>query len=259
MIKNVFILENKKITGIEDKKAFIEKVLKSCGKTVQISSKDVDLIITLGGDGTFLKGIRLLSKKTLIYGIRYGNVGFLTNSPQDIERKIKRILEGRYVVTKRMLLDLTVKRNNRVILKDFCLNEAVINKKGIRIININVKGKQEPIFNIRADGIIVATPTGSTAHALSAMGPVVQPEVKCFILIPLCPHCLSWRPVILHHKEQVTISVSHESLLVIDGQKEFLLQPADVVSIKKSSRTARTIMDEGFLFKHMQSKFNWNV
>ena len=82
MIKNVFILENKKITGIEDKKAFIEKVLKSCGKTVQISSKDADLVITLGGDGTFLKGIRLLSKKTLIYGIRYGNVGFLTNSPR---------------------------------------------------------------------------------------------------------------------------------------------------------------------------------
>ncbi|MCK9266546.1 NAD(+)/NADH kinase [bacterium] len=259
MIKSVFILANNKIPDIEKKKAPIEKVLKSCGKVVQTSAKGVDLIISMGGDGTFLKGVKLLQNKTFIYGVKYGNVGFLTNSPSDIENKLRKILSGDYIITKRMLLDVSVVRNNQVVLKDLCLNEAVISKTGIRIIDINVEGKREHIFKTRGDGILVSTPTGSTAHALSAMGPIVDPEVKCFIIIPLCPHTLSWRPVILNEKEVLSISIAQNSLLAIDGQKEFALQDKDTVILKKSSKVANTIMDEQLLFSNLKSKFNWNI
>ncbi|HNS32976.1 MAG TPA: NAD(+)/NADH kinase [bacterium] len=260
MINKIFILHNKKIEGIETRKLSLEKMLKSCGKEVQSSSKNVDLIITMGGDGTLLKGVHLLeNNKTLIYGIKYGKVGFLTNSPQDSETKIRKILRGNYVVTERMLLGVTVVRNGRIVLKDFCLNEAFINKHGIRIMDINVAGRRETIFKTRGDGLIVATPTGSTAHSFSAMGPVLDPEMKCFLIIPVCPHTLSWRPVILRDSEIISIEILQDALLVIDGQNEFSLENRDTVVVRKSARTAKTIMDEKFLFRNLQSKFNWSV
>lgn len=260
MIKSVFILANKKIAGIERKKAEVEKVLKSCGKTVKNTSKDVDLIITMGGDGTFLKGVHLLSgSKTLLYGIKYGKVGFLTNSPRDIEKKLKKMLKGGYIVKNRMLLDVAVKRKGKTVFKSFCLNEAVVNKKGIRIIDIRAAGKKEEIFHTRGDGLIAATPTGSTAHSLSAVGPIVAPEVKCFMLVPVCPHTLSWRPVILPDSEEISVFIAQEAVLILDGQIEHPLTGGDVAVIKKSAKTARTIMDEEHFFKNMESKFNWST
>ena len=237
MIKSIFILCNRKIEGIERKKGLVEKALKSCGKTVKKSAKDVDLIITMGGDGTFLKGVHLLeNSKTLIYGIKYGNVGFLTNSPAEIEKKLKKIAEGNYIVKKRMLLDICLKRNGRIILKDFCLNEAFLSKKGIRIIDIVAAGKRETILKARGDGLIISTPTGSTAHSLSAMGPIVAPEVKCFILIPVCPHTLSWRPVILPENEHLSVTVRQDSVLVLDGQKEYPLENIQASAPSKANR-----------------------
>ncbi len=258
MIKKIFILANKKIPGIDRKVLSLDKLLKSCGKEVKTSAEDVDLIIALGGDGTLIKGVHMLEKRALIYGIKYGKLGFLTNSPQDADKKIRKILKGEYSVTRRMLLDVSVKRNGRTLSKNICLNEAVIHRKGIRIININVSGSREPIFRIRGDGLIISTPTGSTAHSLSALGPVADPELKCMILLPVCPHTLSWRPVILRDSERISVEMAQDGILILDGQKELPLAQGDTVSIKKSPRTADTIMDDKLFFRNLESKFSWN-
>lgn len=259
MIKSVFILANKKIPDIEEKLSLVEEVLKTCGKTVEKSLQNVDLIITMGGDGTFLQGTRLLNNRTLIYGIKYGKVGFLTNNPSNIESKIAKIVSGKYNIVERSMLEAKVVRDKKIIFKDTCLNEILITKQHIRIIDIYLKGRKEILFQTRGDGVIISTPTGCTAHALSAMGPIVEPSIKCFIIIPICPHTLSWRPVIINDNEEISADISQDAILVIDGQREFVLEEKDIVVIKKSPKIARTIMDEESLFKTLQSKFSWNI
>jgi NAD+ kinase len=259
-IKKIFILTNKKIEGIEEEKERVERLLKKCGKSVQNSPEGVDLIITMGGDGTFLKGVHLIKNpETLIYGIKYGNVGFLANSVENLDKKIKKIVEGDFKPCKRMLMDITVKKGGKAI-RDFCLNEAVIFRKGIRIINMDVTGRKETIFEkIRGDGLIISTPIGSTAHSLSALGPVVVPDIECMLIIPVCPHTVSWRPVVVPPDENLTVSISPEASLVIDGQRELELNEADTITVKKSSKTVRIIMDDRAFFKRLRSKFNWGM
>jgi len=259
-IQKVFVLAKKEIKGIEEEKRKIEALLKKWGKDVQNSPEGVDLIITMGGDGTFLKGVHLIENSgTFIYGIRYGKVGFLANSVEDIENKLKRIVAGDFKPCKRMLLDVVIKKSSKTI-KDICLNEVVAFRKGIRIISMDVTGSKEKIFSqMRGDGMIVSTPTGSTAHSLSAIGPVVAPDVECFLIIPVCPHVLSWRPVVIPSDEKITVRVSPEAALVVDGQRELELDETDTVTIKKSSKTVKIIMDDRSFFKRLTSKFNWGI
>lgn len=260
MIKKVFILANKKIEGIEKEKERIERLFKRCGKGVHNSPEDVDLVITMGGDGTFLKGVHLIkNSETLLYGIKYGKVGFLANSVKDIESKLKRIMDGDFKPCKRMLLDVTIRKEGRTI-RDFCLNEVVAFRKGIRIIDMTVTGGKETIFKgLRGDGLIISTPVGSTAHSLSALGPVIAPNVECLLIIPVCPHTVSWRPVIISPDEKISVTVSPEAVLVVDGQREFELSAADTVNVKKSAKTVKIIMDDGSFFKKLESKFNWSA
>jgi len=260
-IQKIFILaNNNKIKGIEEKRERLERLLIKCGKTVQNSPEGVDLVITMGGDGTFLKGVHLIKNpETLIYGIKYGNVGFLVNSVEDLDRKIKRIIEGDFKPCKRMLMDITVKKGGKAI-RDFCLNEAVIFRKGIRIINITVAGKKETIFEkIRGDGLIISSPIGSTAHSLSALAPVIVPDMECLLITPVCPHTISWRPVVVPPDEKVTVRVSPEASLVVDGQRELELNETDTVTVRKSSKAIRIIMDDRAFFKRLRSKFNWGM
>jgi len=257
MIKSVFILHNKKIPGIEKEKDRIEKLLKKCGKVVKNSPEGVDLIITMGGDGTFLKGVHLVdSPRTFVYGIKYGKVGFLTHSAEDIEESVKKVLAGNFKTSRRILLEISVKRKGKSI-KDFCLNEVVVFRKGIRIIDISVTSRKEEIFNrLRCDGIIVATPTGSTAHSLSASGPVVSPDTECLLLVPVSPHSLCWRPVVIPSKEVLSIEVSPEALIVIDGQREIAVNSFDRIVVKKATKRVNIIIEDGF-FNRLRSKFHW--
>ncbi|MCM8820801.1 MAG: NAD(+)/NADH kinase [Candidatus Omnitrophica bacterium] len=257
MIKKVFILHNTKIKGIEKAKEEIERLLKSCGKVVENSPKDVDLVITMGGDGTFLKGVHLVeSPHTFVYGIKYGKVGFLTHSAEDIKEKLKKVLTGNFKTSKRIMLEISVKSKGKII-NDFSLNEVVIFRKGIRIIDISVSSRKEEIFNhLRCDGIIVSTPTGSTAHSLSASGPVVSPDTECLLLVPVSPHSLCWRPVVISSKEILSIEVSPEALIVIDGQREIQVDSSDRIIVKKSTKRVNIIIEDGF-FNRLRSKFHW--
>ncbi|MCX8082848.1 MAG: NAD(+)/NADH kinase [bacterium] len=258
MIKNVFILHNPKIKGIEKERTKVEGILKRYGAVVEDSPEDVDLIITMGGDGTFLKGVHLTKDiNTFVYGIKYGKVGFLTHSSDDIEENLKKVLIGKFKTSKRILLEISIRKGNK-ILKDFCLNEIVVFRKGIRIIDISVLSKNEEIFSrLRCDGVIVSTPTGSTAHSLSAYGPVISPDTKCLLIVPVAPHTLCWRPVIIPSDETISIDVSPDALIAIDGQREIQVSTSDKIVIKKSKKRVNIIIDDTAFFSKLKSKFHW--
>lgn len=257
MIKRIFILENQKIKQIQKEKKKLEKLLKSCGKLVEKKFENPDLIITMGGDGTILKAIELLkNEKTLIYGIKYGKIGFMTNTSQKIEEKIKNVVEGKYKFYKRMLLEINIKRDGKNIYKDKCLNDFLIFRKGIRIIEIEVYIKDREIMKFRGDGIIISTPTGSTAHSLSAGGPIIQPDLDSILIVPVCPYSLSIRPLILSDKEKIKIKIIPEGKLISDGQREFELKKEDEIYIKKSGIKAKIILEDNF-FEKLQTKFNF--
>ncbi len=259
MIKKVFVLANKKIAGIEKEKNRIEKLFKRCGKDVQNSPEGVDLVVTMGGDGTFLKGVHLIKGSgAILYGIKYGNVGFLANPVNDIESKLKKVMEGEFRLQERMLLDVVIKKEGKT-LRDMCLNEVAIFRKGIRIIDLSVTGSEPVYRRLRCDGLLISTPTGSTAHSLSALGPVISPDVDCLLIVPVCPHTVSWRPAILSSGEKISVTVSPEAVLSVDGQREFELGASDTLTVKKSSRSVKIIMEDSSFFGKLESKLKWGT
>ncbi|MGI6596162.1 MAG: NAD(+)/NADH kinase [Elusimicrobia bacterium] len=258
MIKKVFVLSNPKIKGIEKERAKIEGMLKNYGVSLEKTPDNADLILTMGGDGTFLKGIHLTNNpRTFVCGIKYGKVGFLTYSVQNIEENLKKILTGKVKTSKRILLEVIVKKEGKTI-REFCFNEMVVFRKGVRIIDVTVSSQKEEIFGkLRCDGLIVSTPTGSTAHSFSAAGPVVSPDTECLLIVPVAPHSLCWRPVVVSSKEQVAVKVSPEALIVIDGQREIEIGASDNVIVKKSTKKVNIIMDDDGFFDRLKSKFHW--
>jgi len=258
MIEKIYILENRKIDGIEKEKKKIEEFLKSCGKVVENSPENVDLIISLGGDGTLLKAAHLSESDTLIYGIKFGKVGFLTNSPDNVEKKLQNILKGDFKVSERMVLKITLKKEGKVLNTDFALNDCVVFRKGIRIIDMEIKMDSEIIYNLRGDGIIFSTPTGSTAHSLSAGGPVIFPEMEAILIIPVCPYTLGWRSVILSPDKIYTLKISSEGEITVDGQRNYQIDKNFSVEITSSEKKAKIIMDDDKFFERLSSKFNWS-
>ncbi|MCX7726997.1 MAG: NAD(+)/NADH kinase, partial [Chitinispirillaceae bacterium] len=180
----VFKEKFKNIT-IEDEKDFIKKS---------------DVVVSIGGDGTFLSVAHLchFSDKPIV-GVNLGGLGFLTDISKDsIEESLSEILNGSYRVIRRMVFKVDLKRNNTIIKSFHALNDVFINRINIpKLTSISAWYGEDYITDFYADGIIVATPTGSTAYSLSAGGPIVEPSMKAFILTPICPHSLTERPIVL--------------------------------------------------------------
>ncbi|MFN4227540.1 MAG: NAD(+)/NADH kinase [Candidatus Ratteibacteria bacterium] len=257
MFERIFILENRKIPGIEKEKKKLEELLKSCGKIVEKKLKNPDLILTMGGDGTILKAIGLLKNaKTIIYGINYGKVGFLTNHSENIEFKIKKVLAGDFKISERMVLELKIKKNSKKIYKDKALNDFFIIRKGIRIVELHVYIEGNEIFNFRGDGIIISTPTGSTAHSLAAGGPIICSDLECFLLTPLCPYTLNTRPLVIPSNKKIKIKTSSEGKIIGDGQREYEIEENDEIEIEKSKFKAKLIIEDNF-FEKLKTKFNF--
>lgn len=258
MINSVFVLENGKIKGIDKEKEKVKKIVKDCGKVVENDIKNVDLLITMGGDGTLIKGFHLTcDRDVLIYGIKYGRVGFLTNSSEDIEEKLRNLLDGNFYISERTLLEVEIK-NKDEIYRDICLNEVIFFRKGIRILDFSVEIQREKLFNFRGDGIIFSTPTGSTGHSLSAGGPILSPEISDFIVIPVMPHLLTTRPVILSEKAEVKMKISDDANVVVDGQKEYFAGKDSEIKVCVSKKKCKIILDDEKFFEKLSSKFNWS-
>ena len=202
--------------------------------------EDVDLIMTLGGDGTILGVARQVAEKGIpILGVNLGHLGFLTDLEiPDLFPALGKLLKGDYEIESRMMLAARVIREGTP-LKDFiALNDVVINKGPIsRIIKLETYLGSEYLATYRADGIIVASPTGSTAYSLSAGGPIVNPQLEVMIVTPVCPHSLNARPFVLSDDQEIRIIMktgTSDVMLTIDGQIGYPLKKNDCVVVRKA-------------------------
>lgn len=196
-----------------------------------------DFAVTVGGDGTIIHNAKhaAAAHKPLI-GINLGRIGFVANlEPYEIE-ELSKILDGNYKIEKRMLLEVTI-NGGKESKKFTAVNDVNISRGTLSgIADINVYLNNEKFTSYRADGIIVATPTGSTAYSFSAGGPVLEPVMKCILLTPVCPHSLTLRSVIFDEESKISVDADNgrECYLIIDGQTSIKLSPGDIVTIKKS-------------------------
>lgn len=207
----------------------------------------VDIILVFGGDGTFLRVARLACEHgTPILGINLGGLGFLTEITVDeIYPMMERILSGDYEIEDRQMLRTTVRRGKTGAKHYEVLNDVVINKEAVaRIIDLEIYIEGSHVTTYKADGIILSTPTGSTAYSLSAGGPIVHPALPVTIITPICPHTLTNRPLVVSNEMKVEIKITTQepdTYLTLDGQIGIRLKTGDVIEVRKSDTVVKLI------------------
>ncbi len=221
-----------------------------------------DCLIILGGDGTLLNSARLAApSKVPVFGVNMGRLGFLTEvDVPNVFKALNLLLDGEYYIEERMMLEASVIRNNKASLPLTGLNDAVITKGGFaRLIRLDTTVDRRHFNTYYADGVIIATPTGSTAYSLSAGGPLVVPELDLLLFTPICPHALWARPLVIppDSEVQVTLQSSQgEVMLTVDGQLGMHLEHGDIVRVKKSPCRARFIkLNNQTFFDILREKF----
>jgi NAD+ kinase len=224
----------------------------------------VDLLLVLGGDGTLLSVARLVGARDVpIVGVNLGGLGFLTEvTLEELYPTLEGILRGTYEVTRRILLSATVHRAGERIADYVALNDAVIHKSDLaRIIELETYIDGEYVTTFRADGLIVSTPTGSTAYGLSAGGPIVYPTLQALVVAPICPHTLTFRPLVVPDASTVKIvqaSAGESAYLTLDGQVGFTLHHRDVIEVGRSDHTIALIKVPGkSYYQVLRAKFKW--
>lgn len=223
-----------------------------------------DLAIVIGGDGTMLAAARdLVRHHVPLVGINQGRVGFMTDiGHDDMQAGIGAILDGNYAIEERSLLDAEIKRDGKSLLRTIALNEAVIGKGSQgRLIEFSLSIDGEFVYTLRADGIIVATPTGSTAYALSAQGPILHPAVPALTLVPLNPHTLSARPVSISDRGVIEITLLHslDARAHFDGQGLTDMAEGDRLLLKRSADVVRFVHPPGYrYFATLREKLGWS-
>jgi NAD+ kinase len=222
-----------------------------------------DLLIVLGGDGTLLSMARAVGALGVpIMGVNLGGLGFLTATTLDeMLPSLEAALAGRMVVEERLMLLARVVRNGAVTCEHMALNDVVITKSAMsRIISLAVSVEGQYATAYRADGLILSTPTGSTAYSLSAGGPIVFPSVEAIVLTPICSHTLTNRPIVLPASDriEVTIQSDEEIMLTVDGQVGVRLRERDVVEIVKSAARMRLVrFPHKDFFSVLRTKLKW--
>jgi NAD+ kinase len=236
----------------------------SKGLTRPLVADSSQLLLVLGGDGTMLAAARLAASRGIpILPINMGSLGFLTSfTIEELYPALEETLGGRFSVSERVMLNVELERVGKIIDRQRVLNEGVINKGALaRMIELELAIDSEFVCRYRADGLIVATPTGSTAYSLSAGGPIVHPAVESFIITPICPHTLSDRPVVVRDSSciELRLSGSTESVfLTLDGQKGIPLQATDRVRICRAKELLKLIQPpKKSYFEILRNKLKW--
>lgn len=241
------------------------------GHGLQVSSRKMlgeicDLVIVVGGDGSLLGAARALAgAKVPVLGVNRGRLGFLTDiSPQDIEKQVADVLEGKYIEESRFLLNAWVKRNGEPVASGSGLNDIVLHPgKSTRMIGFELYIEGQFVHSQRSDGLIVSTPTGSTAYALSAGGPIMHPRLDAIVLVPMFPHTLSSRPIVVDGSSEIKIVIGdyNETYphVSCDGQTHITCAPGDTVTISKKPQRLRLIhpLDHDF-YKTCRDKLGWS-
>jgi NAD+ kinase len=240
--------------------------LQDCSKGIERDqvAKNSQLLLVLGGDGTLLAAARVAAPLDIpILPINMGSLGFLTSFKlEEMYPALEETLAGRLPSSERVMLDVELEREGRVIERQTVLNEAVINKGALaRMIDLELLIDGEFVCRYRVDGLIVATPTGSTAYSLSAGGPIVHPSVESWVITPICPHTLSDRPVVIRDSSQVEIDLSagtESVFLTLDGQTGIPMQSADKVRMTRAAARLKLIQPQKkSYFEILHSKLKW--
>lgn len=240
------------------------------GKAVTFADREtmarsVDLVIVVGGDGSMLSAARdMVEFEIPLLGVNRGRLGFLTDIlPDELESKVRRVLQGEFVVSDRFLLNAAILRNGREIEKGLALNDIVLHPgKSVRMLEFELYIDKQFVYSQRSDGLIVSTPTGSTAYALSAGGPILHPKLDAMVLVPMNPHTLTSRPIAISGESTVEIRVGErkdtQPQVTCDGQEDFVVEAGDIIRICRVSKTLRLIhpVDHNF-YSICRSKLGW--
>ena len=223
-----------------------------------------EVVLVLGGDGTMLSVIRLVADAGIpVLGINLGSLGFLTEvNKEEIYSTVEEMLSGGCALEERLMLKTTLRRGAEVIDQVSVLNDVVINKGALaRIIDLEVSVDQSYVTTYKADGLIISTPTGSTAYSLSAGGPILYPTIENIVLTPICSHTLTNRPIVLSDKVSIVIklrSSSEDVFLTLDGQVGCALKTDDVIEVVKADYKARLLVAGGTgYFDVLRKKLKW--
>ncbi len=258
----------------EKAKEFSEKLLKwlkhkkiktkvLTQSNIKLALNRIDAVIVIGGDGTLLYTARLLDgAKIPIIGINMGGLGFLTEiSPHEAFDAIECFIDGRTTISERMMCDVNLYREEKIVKSSTVLNDAVITKGNIaRMIELETFVDKKFLSKYRSDGLIVSTPTGSTAYVLSAGGPIIAYDLDCIILCPICPHTLTHRPIVLSSSVEIEITNNSDTdvYLTFDGQEALPVFLNDRITIKKSDKRTYIVNSpfKGY-FEILNNKLNW--
>jgi len=243
-------------------------VLPECNidiKSRQSLAQLCDLIIVVGGDGSLLGAARSFAGHPVkLLGINRGRLGFLTDiSPEEIETKVESVLDGKYLVETRFMLQSRVRRAGEIVAQGIALNDIVLHPgKFIRMIEFELSIDGDFVYRQRSDGLIVSSPTGSTAYALSGGGPIMHPSLDAIVLVPLNPHTLTSRPIVISGNSELCIFISHSNSLnphiTRDGQTHVVTHPGDCIEISKSERSIELVhpADHDF-YDTCRNKLGW--
>lgn len=206
-----------------------------------------DLVISFGGDGTILHMAKMATRRDIpILGINIGTMGFMAELESTEMDKLRQLVTGEYTLDSRMMLDVTVTRDRSIIFHDISLNDVVITKGAVaRIVHLSVHCDQVQAMEVSGDGVIVATPTGSTAYSLSAGGPLVEPEAHNILITPICAHDVGHRCIVASPNRVVTVQMARNArrnaYLSVDGGKAIRLNMGDVATVCKSEKETKLV------------------
>lgn len=226
---------------------------------------NADGVICFGGDGTILHMAKTATRRGLpILGVNIGTMGFMAELESTELDKLSRLVTDDYALDRRMMLDVTVQRDRDIILHDICLNDVVITKGAVaRIVHLSVQCDNVQAMECSGDGVIIATPTGSTAYNISAGGPIVEPEAKNIIITPICSHDVGTRCIVTSDKRVITAQIirnaRRNAFLSVDGGKSLRLNMGDLTIVKKSNMETKLIrLKDRSFFDVVNTKFRIN-
>ncbi|MFC4338772.1 NAD kinase [Cupriavidus numazuensis] len=232
--------------------------------TAEEIGREADVAVVLGGDGTLLGIARQLAGHNVpLIGVNHGRLGFMTDIPlENVQSVLPDMLEGRYEAETRLLLESSVVRDDSPIFSALALNDVVVNRSGISgMVELAVSVDGYFMYNQRSDGLIVSTATGSTAYALSSGGPILHPTLSGLVLVPIAPHSLSNRPIVLPQEAEVTIEVAtaRDASVNFDMQSLTSLLPGDRIVVRRSKKTIQLLHPVGYnYYATLRKKLHWH-
>ena len=262
--KKIGIVYKQGIANVETIVKRIEKFLQCKHVVTNVSEitnpvSDIDMAIILGGDGTILRAARFYTPLQVpIFGVNLGRLGFLSQTQvEDIEQNLEKILKGAYKIDKRLMINTSVSSNwalNDVVVKNSLLTKAT---------DLKVFINDKPVCDYLADGIIISTPTGSTAYTLSAGGPVLEPSLDAIVIVPICPHTLNARPLVIPATEEIRIECANDKDMfhvTIDGQIDILNQKNIIISkAEEKAQILLTEQSDNIFYSVLRQKLNWGT